>query len=103
MRRWQGPVWQGVVLIAALALGLASCDRGGGASGDPSQAGAKPGHLTGKLADAQGKPLANVTVTVFGFSDNGEPIKRETKVAGPAGAYDIELPGGKYNTPVARI
>jgi hypothetical protein len=97
-RRWQAVVW-----VAALALALASCDRGGGASGDPSQAGAKPGHLTGKLADAQGKPLSNVTVTIFGFSDNGEPIRRETKIAGPAAAYDLELPAGKYNTPVARI
>src|SRR5439155_14548322 len=63
----------------------------------------KPGHLTGKLSDAQGKPISNVTVSIFGFTDNGEPVTRETKVAGPAGAYDLELPSGKYNTPTARI
>src|SRR5260221_8405687 len=88
------------LLLAAMAL--AACDRNTG-SGGPPPPGAKAGHLTGKLSDAQGKPLSNVTVSVFGFSEGGEPVAREAKVAGPAGGYDIELPPGKYNTPTARI
>jgi hypothetical protein len=89
------------LLVALMAL-VAGCDRGSG-SGAPPPPGAKPGHLTGKLADAQGHPLSNVTVSVFGFSDKNEPIRREAKVTGPAGEYDIALPDGRYNTPTAHI
>jgi hypothetical protein len=89
-------------VLAALALALSACDRNSG-SGGPPPPGAKAGHLTGKLSDSQGKPLSNVTVSIFGFSDKGEAVSRELKVAGPAGEYDLELPNGKYNTPVARI
>src|SRR5882672_10854490 len=92
-----------IVLLAALVLTLAACDQSKSGSDAPPPPGAKAGHLTGKLSDSQGKPLSNVTVSVFGFSEGGEPVTREAKVAGPAGAYDIELPPGKYNTPTARI
>src|SRR5258706_6425450 len=88
------------LLVAALAM--CGCDRNSG-SGGPPPPGAKPGHLTGKLSDARGGPLSNVTVSVFGFSDKGEPVTREVKLKGPATEYDIPLPDGKYNTPIARI
>src|SRR5258706_15275271 len=88
------------VLLALIAL--AGCDWKSG-SGTPPPPGAKPGHLTGKLADAQGRPLSNVTVSVFGFTDKNEPVRREVKIAGPASEYDIPLPAGKYDTPIARI
>jgi hypothetical protein len=90
----------GVLLVIALIGGGAGCDRGEGVAPDPS---AKPGRLSGKLSDARGKPLRDVTVTVFGFSDKGEPVNKEVTVEGPAGEYEIELPPGKYNTPTARI
>jgi hypothetical protein len=94
----------GTLALAIVVVSGIACDRSGSGAGGGSQARpGKPGHLTGKLSDAQGKPLLNVTVSIFGFSDNGEPVTRETKVAGPAGEYDLELPSGKYNTPTARI
>jgi hypothetical protein len=96
-------MWMGLLVATVVCGGTWGCDRKGGGSGGPPQAGAKPGHLVGKLADAHGRPLSNVTVMVFGFSDRGEPVTREKKVTGPAAEYDIELPEGKYNTPVARI
>jgi hypothetical protein len=86
------------LLIALTAL--IGCD---GRSNTPPPPGAKPGHLTGKLSDSRGRPLSNVTISIFGFSDKNEPIRREAKVSGPAGEYDISLPDGKYNTPTARI
>lgn len=89
-------------LLLALTALVAGCDRRSG-SGAPPPPGAKPGHLTGKLSDSRGRPLSNVTVSVFGFSDKNEPISREAKVTGPAGEYDIPLPDGKYDTPVARV
>src|SRR5258706_803706 len=88
------------VLLALTAL--AGCDWKSG-SPTPPPPGAKPGHLTGKLADAQGRPLSNVTVSVFGFTGKNEPVRREVKIAGPAGEYDIPLPDGKYDTPIAQI
>src|SRR6476660_7534328 len=88
-------------LLIALTI-FVGCDWRSGSSAPPPP-GAKPGHLTGKLSDAHGRPLANVTVSVFGFSDKNEPIHRQAKVTGPAGEYDIPLPDGKYDTPVARI
>jgi hypothetical protein len=81
-------------------LAVGGCDRGGTSAPQP---GAKPGKLVGKLADARGKPLSNVTVSIFGFSDGGSPVNKEVKVEGPAAEYEIDLPAGKYNTPVARI
>src|SRR5258706_1897645 len=88
------------LLVAALAM--CGCDRNSG-SGGPPPPGAKPGHLTGKLSDARGGPLSNVTVSVFGFSDKGEPVTREVKLKGSASEYDIPLPDGKSNAPIARI
>src|SRR5438105_811613 len=93
----------GILALAIMALSGIACDRNGsGAGGSQGRAG-KPGHLTGKLSDAQGRPISNVTVSIFGFTDNGEPVTRETKVPGPATEYDLELPSGKYGTPTARI
>ena len=92
------------IALVAVALALTACDRkGGSSSGGPPPPGAVPGHLRGRLADAQGKPLSNVTVSIFGFSDGGEPVTRDVQVTGPATSYDIELPPGKCNTPIARI
>ena len=91
----------GLLALSLISLALAGCDRHAGSGAAPP--GAKPGHLTGKLADAQGKPLSGVTISVFGFSDKGEMIKREVHIKGPASEYDIPLPDGKYDTPVARI
>jgi hypothetical protein len=93
---------RGLCHVLLAMISLVGCDRKSG-SGGPPPPGAKPGHLTGKLSDAQGRPLSNVTVSIFGFSDKGEPVRREAKVAGPAGEYDIPLPDGKYDTPTARI
>ena len=90
------------VLMVVLALGLQACDRKSGSGAAPPP-GAKPEHLTGKLSDAQGKPLSNVTIRVLGFNEKGEPVKREVRVRGTAGEYDMELPNGMYDTPVARI
>ena len=95
--------WCAVRCVAWVALGilLSGCDRDGGSGAPPP--GAKPGKLVGKLVDASGKPLRNVTVAIFGFSDKGEPVNKEVTVAGPAGEYEMDLPAGKYNTPTARI
>jgi hypothetical protein len=90
------------VHLLILMTALAGCDRKSG-SGGPPPPGAKPGHLTGKLSDAQGRPLSNVTVSVFGFSNNSEPVHRDVKIIGPAAEYEIPLPDGKYDTPTARI
>lgn len=87
-----------VILIVALAGG--SCDR---RDATPPPPGAKPGRLIGTLADARGGPLSNVTVSVDGFTDKGEPVTRHLFVRGPAGRYEMELPDGKYNTPTARV
>jgi hypothetical protein len=87
--------------VTLVVLVLAGCDRNGGSAAAPP--GAKPGHLTGKLADTHGKPLSGVTISVFGFSPNGEMIKRDVHIKGPATEYDIPLPEGKYDTPTARI
>jgi hypothetical protein len=89
------------ILAAAACALLAGCDRGGTTS--PPQPGAKPGKLVGKLADARGNPLGNVTISVFGFSEKGEPVSREVTIEGPADHYEIDLPPGKYNTPTARL
>jgi hypothetical protein len=87
--------------LTLAALALIGCDRNGSSATAPP--GAKPGHLTGKLSDTHGKPLSGVTLSVFGFSPKGEMIKRDVHIKGPATEYDIPLPDGKYDTPVARI
>jgi hypothetical protein len=91
----------GLLGVALTALALGGCDRSA-KSGAP-QPGAKAGHLLGKLSDEHGKPLSNVTISIFGFSDKNEPVKREVTLAGPVSEYDIALPDGKYDTPTARI
>lgn len=90
-----------IALVIALAT-LAGCDDRG-ASNAPPPPGAKPGRLIGKLADARGNPLSNVTISIYGFSDAGEAVNKRVVIPGPASAYDIELPDGVYNTPVARV
>jgi hypothetical protein len=91
------------LVLALMATALTACDDKNSGSGNSPPPGAKPGHLSGKLSDAQGKPLSNVTIHIFGFSDKGEPVDRAVTVKGPATEYDIQLPDGKYNTPSARI
>ena len=89
------------VALFAIALFISACDKSGSTA--PPPPGAKAGHLTGKLADAQGKPLSNVTIKVVGYSTNGEVVRKEKVIKGPASEYDIEVPDGKYDTPTARI
>jgi hypothetical protein len=91
------------VLLLVLAMAGAGCDWSGKGKEAAPQPGARAGYLTGKLADARGGPLSDVTVSVFGFSDKGEPVSRSVFVRGPAREYALELPPGKYNTPTARI
>jgi hypothetical protein len=89
------------LLLLSLTLFMAACDQNG--SNSPPPPGAKPGHLTGKLSDARGKPLSNVTIKIVGFSSQGNVVKIEKRVSGPASEYDIEVPDGKYDTPTARL
>jgi hypothetical protein len=90
-----------IVVLLSFALALSACDKS--KSNIKPAPGAKAGHLTGKLSDAHGKPLSDVTIKIFGFSNKGEPVRLEKKIKGPAAEYDIEVPDGKYDTPTARI
>jgi hypothetical protein len=87
-----------LTLLAAVAL--TSCDR---RDDTPPPPGAKAGRLVGKLADPHGQPLSDVTITIDGFSDQGEPVTRSLFVRGPATRYEMTLPDGKYSTPTARV
>jgi hypothetical protein len=91
-----------VATSLGLLIALAACDRDATSSAPPPP-GAKPFRLIGKLADERGNPLSNVTVSIFGFSEKGEAVNRQVFVAGPAREYDMELPEGKYATPMARV
>ena len=88
-------------LLFCLLLTSLACDQSGSSgSADPR---AKPGLVTGKLADDRGGPLSNVTVRVAGFTRGGEPVNKEFKVAGPAREYSLEIPEGAYTAPEASI
>jgi hypothetical protein len=88
------------VSLLTLLAAFASCDKRDPA---PPPPGAKPGRLVGNLADAHGRPLSDVTVSIDGFSDKGEPVTRSLFVRGPATRFEMELPDGTYSTPTARV
>lgn len=86
------------VLAAAVSIG---CDKF--KSAPPAQPGAKPGHATGKLADAHGKPLTDVTLSFSAFLADNTAFAKEFPIKGPAGEYAIAVPDGMYNTPQGRV
>jgi hypothetical protein len=79
-----------IICIAVFVLG---CDRG-----DPD---AKH-NVTGKVSDAQGKPLAGATVAISGFPRKGE-ANTFTATTAADGKYSIEVPSGTYDAPQATI
>lgn len=95
-RRWATAV------AACVALCLAGCDTGN--SDPPPPPGAKPGHVSGKLSDARGNPLRNVSVRINGMPEgSGEPFNKTFHIPGPASEYAFALPPGRYDTPQATI
>src|SRR5689334_17030719 len=88
-----------MIVVVAGTL-LPGCDKGSSAPADPR---AKAGKVIGKLADAQGGPLSNVSVRVRGFTRGGAAVDKTFDVKGPATEYEFELPEGTYSTPEATV
>jgi hypothetical protein len=87
-----------VTLVAALV----GCDKAGSPAAQSPQPGAKPGYATGKLADARGKPLTDVTISLSAFLADNTAYSKDFAIKGPAGEYAMQIPDGAYNTPMAR-
>src|SRR5688572_20495967 len=86
----------GISLGIAAGLAQLSCDEKSGP--------AVTHQITGKLADQAGKPLSNVSVSVFGYPRGSqETFSKVADLPGPAERYSVDVPEGTYEAPRANV
>lgn len=77
------------MLTTAVLLGLGST---------PTSAQPRPGYLTGKATDAQGRPLAGVRIRAYGPTSSGAGVGQSIRAKTDAsGRYAIRLSEGSYS------
>jgi hypothetical protein len=69
-----------------------------GLGGTRASAEARPGYLTGKAVDAQGRPLAGVRIRVYGPTNSGAGVGQSISAkTDAAGRYAVRLPEGTFS------